>query len=111
MVGGLVIAQLGGQSNGAVAAYELSSGKEKWKWTGDGPGYASPVLLTLGGDKVVVAETNSKIVGIGVGNGKLLWETPYAVQGRGYNASTPLVDGQALPPPQGVFPRYVEPAA
>jgi methionyl-tRNA synthetase len=25
--------------------------------------------------------------------------------------ATPLKDGQALPPPQGVFPRYVEPAA
>ncbi|HEX2944234.1 MAG TPA: methionine--tRNA ligase, partial [Rhodopila sp.] len=25
--------------------------------------------------------------------------------------ATPLTDGQALPPPQGVFPRYVEPAA
>jgi methionyl-tRNA synthetase len=25
--------------------------------------------------------------------------------------ATPLSDGQALPPPQGVFPRYVEPAA
>ena len=25
--------------------------------------------------------------------------------------TTPLTDGQTLPPPQGVFPRYVEPAA
>jgi methionyl-tRNA synthetase len=25
--------------------------------------------------------------------------------------ATPLTDGQTLPPPQGVFPRYVEPAA
>ena len=25
--------------------------------------------------------------------------------------ATPLPDGTALPPPQGVFPRYVEPAA
>jgi methionyl-tRNA synthetase len=24
---------------------------------------------------------------------------------------TPLPDGQVLPPPRGVFPRYVEPAA
>jgi methionyl-tRNA synthetase len=25
--------------------------------------------------------------------------------------ATPIKDGQTLPPPQGVFPRYVEPAA
>ncbi|HEV3436650.1 MAG TPA: PQQ-binding-like beta-propeller repeat protein, partial [Gemmata sp.] len=29
-------------------------------------------------------------------DGKLLWKTPYAVTGRGYNASTPLVDGQTV---------------
>ena len=31
---------------------------------------------------------------------------------RGFAAlAVPLVDGAVLPPPQGVFPRYVEPAA
>jgi outer membrane protein assembly factor BamB len=93
---GLVVAQLGGRGDGAVAAYELGSGKEKWKWSGDEPGYASPVLAQLGKEKLVVAETATRIVGLNLADGKLLWETPYAVTGRGYNASTPLVDGQTL---------------
>src|SRR5262249_10372504 len=46
IVDGLVIAQLGGESGGGIVAYDLASGEEKWKWTGDGPAYASPVLLT-----------------------------------------------------------------
>jgi outer membrane protein assembly factor BamB len=97
VVDGLCIAQLGGQKNGGIVAYDLDSGKEKWKWTGDGPAYASPVLLTVGGTKVIIAETNAKIVGLGVADGKLVWETSFAVEGRGqYNASTPLVDGQTL---------------
>ncbi len=41
VVDGLCIAQLGGPTNGAIAAYELGAGAQKWKWTGDGPAYAS----------------------------------------------------------------------
>lgn len=96
VVNGLCIAEVGGQGNGGVVAYDLASGAEKWKWAGDSPAYASPVLLTLGSDQVIVAEADKTIVGLGSADGKVLWQTPYAVQGRGYNASTPLVDGQTL---------------
>ena len=94
--GGLCIAQLGGANNGGVVAYDLASGNEKWRWTGEAPAYASPVLLTLDGVTYVVAETDTKIVALGLADGKLAWETPFAVQGRGYNAATPIVDGQTL---------------
>ena len=93
---GLCVAQLGGNENGGVIAYDLATGDEKWKWTGDGPSYASTMLMTVSGTKMVIAETDKKIVGLGLKDGKLLWETPFAVQGRGYNASTPLVDGNTL---------------
>ena len=93
---GLCVAQLGGPGNGGIVAYDLASGNEKWKWTGDGPGYASPVLLTLGGAKYVVALTDTKVVALALADGKLAWETPFAVQGRGYNAATPIVDGQTV---------------
>jgi outer membrane protein assembly factor BamB len=92
VVGGLCVAQLGGEREGAIVAYDLATGKEKWKWAGDGTAYASPVLLTAAGVPMIVAETAQYIVGIGVADGKLLWYTPYPVEGRGYNASTPLVD-------------------
>ena len=96
VTGGLCIAQLGGANNGGVVAYDLATGSEKWRWTGDAPAYASPVLLTLDGVTYVVAETDTKIVALGLADGKLAWETPFAVQGRGYNAATPIVDGQTL---------------
>lgn len=74
-------------------AYDLETGNEKWKWTGDGTGYASPVLDTLAGTQEIVAETANKIVGLGVADGKLAWETPFAVK---YNAATPIVDGATV---------------
>jgi outer membrane protein assembly factor BamB len=94
---GTVIAQLGGQNGGGIAAYTLADGKEKWKWTGDGPAYASPVLMTVGDTKVLIAETSAKIVGLNAADGKQLWETSYPVTGgRGYNASTPMAEGQTV---------------
>ncbi len=93
---GLCIAEVGGPGNGGVVAYDLATGAEKWRWTGDSPAYASPVLLELGGSKYALATTDSKIVGLGVADGKVVWETPFAVQGRGYNAATPIVTGSKV---------------
>ncbi len=95
-VDGLCIAVLGGESNGGVVAYDLTSGDQKWKWTGDGAAYGSPVILTVSGTKMVVTLTARKIVGIGVADGKLLWEAPFPVQGMSYNADTPIVDDQTV---------------
>ena len=96
VTGGLCIAQLGGESNGGIVAYDLATGEQKWKWTGDGTTYASPVILTVGGTKMVVTLTPKKIVGIGVTDGKLLWEASFPAQGRNYNAATPIVDGTTV---------------
>lgn len=98
VVDGLCVVQFGNENKGGIAAYDLDKGDEKWKWTGDGTAYASPVLLTVDGAKMIVAETSQNIVGITVADGKLLWKIPYPKgMGRGgYNASTPLVEGQTV---------------
>ena len=96
VAGGLCIALLGGESEGGIVAYDLASGDQKWKWTGDGTAYASPTVLTVDGTKMIVTLTAKKIVGIGVADGKLLWEAPFPVQGMNYNAATPIVDGQTV---------------
>jgi outer membrane protein assembly factor BamB len=94
---GLVIAQLGGQNNGAIVAYDLNTGEEKWKMAGDGTAYSSPVIMTLGGAKLVVALTEHKIIAVNLADGKPAWETAAAgADMRSYNAATPIVDGQTL---------------
>ena len=96
VIDGLCIAQLGGSDNGCVVAYDLADGKEKWKWGSDSPAYASPSAMTVGGTKLAVAITETKIVALNTSDGKLVWETPFAVPGRGYNAATPIADGETL---------------
>ena len=109
-VGGKARGQMGGTDEGAVVAFDLATGAEKWKWPGGSTAYASPSLATVDGTRVVVAETDKMIVGLGLADGKLLWQTPYAPEGggkgggkggkggggRAYNASTPMADGQTL---------------
>jgi outer membrane protein assembly factor BamB len=95
LVDGLCVMQYGGETKGGVAAYDLKTGAEKWKWDGDGTAYASPMPITVGGMKVIVVETGKTIAALTM-EGKKLWDTPFVVMGRGYNASTPMVDGQTL---------------
>jgi outer membrane protein assembly factor BamB len=96
IVDGLCIAQLGGGTNGAIVAYDLTSGDQKWKSAGNSPGYASLALMTLGDIKLVVGETENKVLALTATDGKTVWETPFTVQGMAYNASTPVVDGQTI---------------
>ncbi len=96
VVDGMVIAHLGGKGNAAVEAFDLKTGDVKWKWAADGPAYASPVLLTVAGTRQIVTQTESNVVGIAAADGKLLWQIPFAVTGMGYNAATPIVDGDTV---------------
>ncbi|MFC1563180.1 PQQ-binding-like beta-propeller repeat protein [candidate division KSB1 bacterium] len=92
----MCVAHLGGKDNGEIIAFDLATGKEKWKWTGDGPAYASPVLLTVEDTKQVVVQTEKNIVSIDVADGGLLWQVPTPLQKRFYNCATPIVDGQTV---------------
>lgn len=96
VVNGMCIVQLGGESGGAIVAYDLATGTEKWRWAGDGTAYSSPILDTIDGTPMLIAETAKNIVGLNSDDGKLLWQVPFAVQGRGYNAATPIADGSTI---------------
>jgi outer membrane protein assembly factor BamB len=98
IVNGLCIAQVGKRDDGGIVAYELTTGAEKWKWTDDGPAYASPVLMTIDDKKYVIAMNETAMVALDAADGKLAWEAPWKA-GRGpgsYNSSTPVIDGTTL---------------
>jgi outer membrane protein assembly factor BamB len=97
IVDGFCIAQLGGKTNGVVEAYDLTSGAEKWKWSADGAAYASPMLMTAGDTKLIITQTDKRLVALTLADGKLVWETPYMGKGMGAgNYDTPIIDGQTL---------------
>ena len=96
IVDGMAIAHLGGPGNGAIVAFDLAGGNQKWQWAAEGPDYGSPALMTVDGTKVLVTLSEKSFVGIGVADGKLLWQLPFAPQGMAYNAATPIIDGQTV---------------
>jgi outer membrane protein assembly factor BamB len=97
IVDGVCIAQLGGKTNGVVAAYDLTSGAEKWKWSADGAAYASPMLMTVGDTRLIITQTDKRLVALTLADGKLVWDTPYIGKGMGAgNYDTPIIDGQTL---------------
>jgi outer membrane protein assembly factor BamB len=92
---GLVIFHVGGHDKGAITAFDLNTGAEKWSWNGDGPGYGSPMVVTLEGTRQIIALTQGKLVGLDVAAGTLLWERPF-VSANFTNSVTPILHGQTL---------------
>ena len=92
---GLVIFHVGGHDEGALTAFDANTGDVKWSWTGDGPGYGSPIVADLGGTRQIVTITQGKLVGVDAATGALLWERPF-VSGNNTNSMTPVLYGQTL---------------
>jgi len=87
--GNRVIVHVGGEGKGALSAFDAATGATLWSWTGDGPGYASPVVAELGGARQLVAFTQSMMVGLAPDTGALLWKLPFTTS-YDQNAVTPL---------------------
>ena len=77
---GLVIVHVGGNTQGALTAFDAATGAEKWSWKGDGPAYASPIVVDLAGTRQVVTQSRNNIVGVAAATGDLLWKIPYTTQ-------------------------------
>jgi len=93
--GPLVIAHMGGVNSGALTAFDAATGKARWRWTGDGPAYASPVIATIGGTRHVITLTQKSIVSVDAATGALLWQTPFATA-YDQNSVTPVVSGDLV---------------
>jgi outer membrane protein assembly factor BamB len=92
---GLMILHVGGQNAGALTAFDAATGAEKWTWTGDGPGYGSPIIVELGGTRQVVLFSQKNLVGVNAADGRLLWSVPFEARST-TNSITPLLYGNTL---------------
>lgn len=93
---GMCILHIGKKDDGQVVAYDLNSGNEKWKWTGEGPSYSSPSVMTIEGRKLLIVITENNIMALGLTDGKLLWKIAAQTQQRFYNCVSPYIDGQTI---------------
>ena len=92
----MVIVHVGGKADAAMMALDLTTGKQKWQWTGEPPAHSSPVLMTVAGTKQLVTMTANGVAGVAAADGKPLWQIPFPVEGNNFNVATPIIDGQTV---------------
>jgi len=93
---GLVVVQVGSDVHGGrILALDPATGATKWQWRGPGPGYASPVIITVGATSQLVTMTNQSIVGLDARTGRELWTAPFPDEWH-ENIVTPTWTGRHL---------------
>lgn len=91
--GDLVIVQPGGDKNNSVAAYHKATGKLVWT-TGDDPiCYATPIAITVAGQRQLIVPTGQSILGIEPTKGKVLWRYSFGNEFNATCASPVWADG------------------
>jgi outer membrane protein assembly factor BamB len=93
---GMCIVHLGTQNKGDVVALDLVTGSVRWKWSGDGPSYASPSLMSIDSKKHVIVQTEKNLISLNLTDGKLMWQVATPVQQRFYNCPSPYINGQII---------------
>ncbi len=96
IVDNVCIVHVGAKDNGEVLALDIKTGSEKWKWTGDGPAYASPSIMEIDGKKHLIVQTEKRLIALNMPDGKLIWQIATPVQQRFYNCVSPYIDGQTI---------------
>ncbi|HJQ69844.1 MAG TPA: PQQ-binding-like beta-propeller repeat protein [Blastocatellia bacterium] len=90
VVDNLVIAHVGGSEGGMLAAFNADTGEVKWSWRGDGPGYASPIIVDIGGARQIVTQSEKNLIAVSAATGELLWQMPFTTE-YDQNIVTPVV--------------------
>lgn len=95
-VDGRIVVQVGSDIHGGqILGLNPATGATEWEWRGLGPGYASPVIIDVGGRRQLVTMTEGSIVGLDAKTGKDLWSTPFPDEWH-ENITTPLWTGTHL---------------
>ncbi len=84
-----------GGPGASVVALNKKDGSLIWKSQSDRSGYSSAMPVEVGGKTQVVFFTHTRVVGLDLSDGKLLWEYPRAANDVA-NAATPVVRGNRV---------------
>jgi outer membrane protein assembly factor BamB len=80
----------------SIAALDAATGKLRWQTPGEGQGYGSLIVATLGGVQQIVGHTQFKLHGWDPATGRELWSLKPRADGD-FNVPTPIVvDGKLL---------------
>jgi outer membrane protein assembly factor BamB len=72
-----IIIHVGDDRGGALMALDPATGRERWTAPVKGPGYASPLEITLSSVAQIVTMTTRSVIGIETASGRPMWEFPF----------------------------------
>ena len=93
IVGEQVIVTPGGPKGHSVMAYHKLTGAPLWHCLDDEAAYSSPMEVELAGTRQLLVVCETRLVGLGLDGGKLLWEFPWVVAHGNRNIAQPLLLG------------------
>ena len=92
---GRVFVHVGDDSGGRMLAFDIATGEIVASWEGDGPGYASPVLVEIAGVRQLVTLTDQRVVSFALPDLELIWSLPFEDRWI-ENIVTPIVAGDVI---------------
>jgi outer membrane protein assembly factor BamB len=92
----LCIIHLGTKDKGEILSLDINSGKVVWKWTGDGPAYASPSVMKINSKRDLIFITEKGLLAINLANGEMAWQIATPLQQRYFNSASPCIDGNII---------------
>jgi outer membrane protein assembly factor BamB len=94
---GRVIANVGGEGNNGIVAFDAGTGAVLWTATNHEASYSSPVGATFGGKKAAVFFTRQGLVALNPTNGSVRFQKSWRSRSQAsVNAATPLVVGDLI---------------
>ncbi len=90
--GDLVFVETGSGKGKSYVALDRRTGEERWTTLDHPIGYSSPIAVTAGGERRIVAVADTDLVSLSL-DGRLLWRLPWA----------PTIGQPLFVPPDGVF--------
>ncbi len=84
-----------GAADGCFLALDPASGEVIWRAGTDECGYATPIVIDLRGQELVIGWSPQHVLGIDFPTGRTLWQIPYAVT-YGVSIATPIFAEQLV---------------
>ena len=93
--GDLLIVPACGKS-ACLVAFDLETGRERWKALDDRGNYSAPIVVEQAGKRVLVYWSGDRIVGVDPASGKLHWEVAFPASRMPLGVATPVLHERKL---------------
>ncbi len=92
----MVIQIAAGDGNACVVAFDLKSGRERWRAIDEIAGYSAPILIRQGQQDVAVCWTGESVTGLNPETGDVFWSIPMLPRNMPIGVATPVVQDDYL---------------